>query len=209
MRSLKKILIFENRRRLKFLNEFRNQFNSYIENSEGSWKAETRIESEIAKANRIELNKMMEEVELIVDYSGVNTNYTLYPAPAVGGYVKRVAILSNIFNLFRLQMSPDVVLDCIDRSIGNYERNIVPSIVRMINPFFLIFLVLSKIVNIPFSLISTVGFDRYKFEESIFGKGIKFVLYLLTGISSFLVILQLLGLLDWFNAIIRTLLIFE
>lgn len=196
MRSIKKILIFENRRRLKFLHEFRNEFNSYIENSKGSWVAEARIESENAKSNRIELNKMMDEVELIVDYSGVNTNYTQYPAPAVGGYVKSVAILSNIFNLFSLQISPDVVFDCIDRSIGNYERNTIPSLIRIFNPLFWVSTTLNTIAEIPFSLLGAAGFNREKIEYSILGKFFKFILYLLTGIVSFLGILYYLDYLD-------------
>ncbi|MFW6122386.1 MAG: hypothetical protein ACOC80_16010 [Petrotogales bacterium] len=102
----------------------------------------------------------MEETHTIILHSGINSIIVWTPPPAVGGYVKKVDVIQNIFNLHDFQIGSDTVLDYIDRAIGIYEYNRKPSLRRTFNPLFYIGLLFEAISELPFIAIDKLGFNR-------------------------------------------------
>ena len=155
-----------------------------------------RIEEEGAREARVKINRIMDETHDIILYSGINPTLTWTPPPAVGGYVRNVDLIQNIFNLHGYRIGANEVLDFIDRAIGVYETNHRSSFIRAFNPFFYIGLVFDAIADLPFIAIGKLGFNREKAESSVMGRLIKGVLYLITVIAALLTILQLLDYLE-------------
>lgn len=200
-----KITIFENRRRVRVLEEFRELVNGYFDNIEYDWMADEPIEDQRAQDIRSQINLKLNRASRVVHLSGVSTIFYYHSPPAVGGLAGEVELLANIFNLHRLQLDIRKVLDPIDRTLGVYNDDRVNSILRTITPFFWIGMVFNYLVSLPFVLLGKVGFDRSKIEENIIGKIAKTFFHLIIGIASFLTILHLLGYLENFRSLINNL----
>jgi|TARA_R100001143_G_scaffold63527_2_gene71384 hypothetical protein len=194
MKSYKKIPIWENSRRLNKLYNFRGLIIEYFNNSRLEWMADERIEENDAREARVAINRSMDEVHAIILYSGISPSLIWTPPPAVGGYRQNIDLIQNVFNLHAFRIEPNNILDFIDRSIGVYESNRVPSIFRALNPFFYAGLLFDALVDIPFVFIGKLGVNKEKAESSVIGKTVKGALYLITVAAAFLTILQLLDL---------------
>lgn len=155
-----------------------------------------RNEEKTAREARVKINRVMDETHDIILHSGINPTLTWTPPPAVGGYVRNVDLIQNIFNLHGFQIGADEVLDFIDRAIGIYESNHKSSLIRTFNPFFYIGLVFDAISELPFIAIGKLGFNRQRAESSVIGRLVKGVLYLITVMAALLTILQLLDFLE-------------
>jgi hypothetical protein len=191
-----KILPWENNSRLDRLAEFRALVVEYFNNSRAEWMVDERIQQPKAEEARVKINRMMDGIHDIILYAGVNPSIRYTPPPAVGGYVQNIDLVQNIFNLHRFHIAPNNLLDFIDRAIGVYENNSGPAFRRAINPFFYVGLVLDLVARIPFVLIGRAGFNRQKAEESLAGRVIKGVIYIITALASLLTVLQLLDYLE-------------
>ena len=196
MKYYTKILFWENNRRLDKLVEFRNLVIEYFNNSRADWMVDARIEEKTARDARVKINRVMDKTHDIILHSGINPTLTWTPPPAVGGYVRNVDLIQNIFNLHGFQIGADEVLDFIDRAIGIYESNHKSSLIRTFNPFFYIGLVFDAISELPFIAIGKLGFNRRKAESSVIGRLVKDVLYSITAVAALLTILQLLDFLE-------------
>jgi len=196
MKFYTRILVWENNRRLEKLAKFRDLIVEYFNNSRAEWMVDGRIEEEAARIARVKINRSLDEAHNIILYSGINPAITWSPPPAIGGYVRNIDLIENIFNLGNFQISADEVLNFIDRSIGIYENNHRSSLIRTLNPFFYVGLVFDAVTDLPFMVLGKLGFNKEKAETSIIGKIIKGILYLITVIAAFLTILQLLDFLD-------------
>jgi len=157
---------------------------------------DARLESEGARRARGETNRLLDECRSIIVLAGVSPIITYVPPPAIGGYVQRIDILTNLFNLHNFEISLDTVFDHIDRAIGVYERDEFRACIRTFNPFFWLGLLLDFIVEIPFSLLGKAGFNKSTIEESLLGRIAKTIMYLVTLLASLLTILQLTGYLE-------------
>jgi len=191
-----KILHWENSSRLNRLAEFRALVIEYFNNSRAEWMVDERIEQPKAEEARVKINRMMDGIHDIILYAGVNPSIRYTPPPAVGGYIQNIDLVQNIFNLHRFHIAPNNLLDFIDRAIGIYENNAGPAFRRTINPFFYVGLVFDLVARIPFVLIGRAGFNRQKAEESLVGRLIKGVIYIITALASLLTVLQLLDYLE-------------
>ncbi len=193
MKPYNKITIWENNRRLVKLIKFRELVLKYFNNSRVEWMVDERIEEPEALRARVEINRLMDEIHNIILYSGINPSIRWTPPPAVGGYIQNVDLIQNIFNIHRFQISPNNVLDFIDRSIGVYEYNHTRALIRTLNPLFYLSIFFDWVSELPFIFIGWLGFNREKAELSLIGRLMKGLLYLVTVIASALTILQLLG----------------
>ena len=200
-----KITIFENRRRVRALEEFRELVNGYFDNIEYDWMADEPIEDQRAQDIRSQINLKLNRASRVVYLSGVSTIFYYHSPPAVGGLAGEVELLANIFNLHRLQLDIRKVLDPIDRALGVYNDDRVNSILRTITPFFWIGMVFNYLVSLPFALLRKVGFNQSRIEESIMGRVSKIFFHLILGIASFLAILHYLGYLNSFRLMINNL----
>ena len=203
MRFYTRILVWENRRRLERLAEFRSLVLSYFENSEAHWMAQERTERPDAQSARVRINRLMDEMHDIILLSGVRPAIQWSPPPMVGGYIQNVDLVQNLFNLHRFQIPPNHVLDFIDRSIGIYEANTRPAFLRTINPLFYLGQLFDWVAGLPFALLGRLGFSRSKAEESGLGRLVKGLLYLVTVTASALTVLQLLGYLELVKEFVR------
>lgn len=165
---------------------------------------DARLESDKARRARVQINRLLNECRSIIVSAGISPIMIYAPSPAVGGYVQRVDIFTNLFNLHTVEISPDAVFDHIDRAIGVYEREQFRAWMRTFNPFFWLGLLLDLIVEIPFSLLGKAGFNKTTIEESLLGRVAKAVMYLVTLLASLLTILELTGYLETFNSLLRT-----
>jgi hypothetical protein len=150
------------------------------------------IEEDAAQAARIKINQAMHEVHSIIRRSGIDPNFTVLPAPAVGGYVREVDLILNIFGLDEHAAEPNHVLDIIERAIGIYESNHKLALGRTFNPFFYLRLFLDVISDLPFVVVGKFGFDQRKMKTSLIGRFVKGIMFL----APFLTILHLLGFLE-------------
>ena len=196
MKYYTKILVWENKRRLVKLNELRNLILQYFNNSRAEFMIAGRIEEDAAREARVKINRIMDETHEIILCSGINPLLTWSPPAAVGGYVQKIDLIQNIFNIHRFQISYDYILDFIDRSIGIYQSKQKASLVRIFNPFFYISFVFEVISELPFIAIGKLGFNRQKAESSVIGRLAKGILYLITVMAALLTILHLLELIE-------------
>ena len=170
MRHYTKILIWENRKRLNKLIEFRELIIEYFNNHRNT------VAAHVARGN---INRCMSKVHSIVLQSGISPVLTWRAPPIAGGYSAKIDLIINIFNLDDYFTEYDSVLDLIDRSIGIYESNAKSALTRTFNPFFYVGLVLDFISRLPFIALGKLGANQQRLEMSKFGRLIKGVLYLI------------------------------
>ncbi|HOX54636.1 MAG: hypothetical protein PHI86_03470 [Candidatus Omnitrophica bacterium] len=194
-----KITIFENNRRIQQLYAFIDLIGRYFQNTRHDGFSFELIENEEALTIRMEIDRILTRIYRIVIASGVNPVIQYTPPPAIGGYIRDIDVIHNIFNLSRFEIRPTILLDYIYRAIGIYEDNSKSALIRTFNPFFWLGLLLDYIVSLPFRFMGIIGFNQNKVESSFIGKIVKGILYLITVFASFLTILHLLGLLDNFK----------
>jgi len=205
MNYYKRIPIWENRKRVDFLVEFKKLVCDYFSNvSRTDWSLNI-IENEIAKQTRSKINMKLQKAHSIIKAAGVNSS-VFYTPPAIGGSAMNIDVILNIFHLHLYRIEPQEALDIIDRAIGIYKDDEKSSLFRTFNPFFWLSLVLDYIVTLLFKILGKIGLNQEKIETSIVRKVIKGILYLITIVVSFLTILEKLGYLEAFKSLIKNLL---
>jgi hypothetical protein len=199
MKLFNNIPIWENKRRLKLLKEFRGLVVTYFENSKYNWMAEGMIEKPLAKETREQINRNINQIYPVVLLADVSPMIQWTPPPAIGGYIQNIDTLINIFNLHNYQLSHDEVLGYLDRAIGAYEADQLSSWVRTCNPFWWFNQLLIWVTHLPFKFLDEIGFDGGKAEKAPLGKAVRGILYLVPVIAAFLTILNLMGWLETFK----------
>ena len=203
MSYYKKITIWENRGRARLLTYFMGLIATYFNNVEClDYGLEVR-EKEEAQRARTRINMTLDRVYSVIISTGIKPTIRYSPPAAVGGLVRNIDLMHNIFQLSRFQIGPQTLLDFIERTIGIYDNDRRNAFCRTINPFFWIGLVLNYVVSLPFKLIGKIGFDQQKIESSTAGRVIKGVFYLIVVFAAFLSILEKIGYLDKFMAVIQ------
>ena len=196
MNSYRNIPLWENVRRLEILGEFRNDVVRYFDNCEhheGAWMIDRPIENTEAVQARQRINSTVDQAQRIIEAAGIPQTITWTPPPAVGGYVQKINMLSNLFEFTRFRIPSQNAVDLIERAIGVYQSDRMAAIRRTINPFWWLFRGLLWFARIPFVVLGAVGFDAARMEKSVLGKFFKAILTLLLATSALLTILNLLG----------------
>ena len=191
MRYYTKILIWENKRRLNKLREFRPLMIRYFNNSRVGFGG-GRVEESAAKEARREINLLRDEIHSIILNSGIDPSFSWTPPAAVGDDETEIDLIEDIFNLDQFDIGPNNLLDLIDRAIGKYDANRKSAFVRTFNPFFYLGLVLDTISDLPFIAIGILGFNRQKMKASVVGRLVKGILYLTIIVAAVFTILHLL-----------------
>ena len=192
MNKYTKIPIWENLRRITRLEKFRKLVEIYFSGISYPGYGEIIVSD---KANEVRplINKMAAEASSIISASNESTKVIHYPAPAVGGFVTKIDLIENIFNLEGYDIEPNAVIDCIDKSIGVYEYNKTQSLLRTINPVYWFGRLFTFIATIPFRLLTSAGFQTQKVEHTFLGKFISLLFQIVIVMGAFLTILQILG----------------
>ena len=190
-----RIPIWESRRRLGELKAFRADVTEYFERASRPARRSRRPgapgqdENEVSAVRR-RINRRANEVERIVHGAGVNDSVSY---SAQGFSPGHIPIIANIFSLHQYHVSHATAIDFIDRAIGNYEYDLSSAWVRTVNPFYWLGLLLELAVRLPFRAAARAGFDAQRFENSLAGRLLKLLLYIVTGLAAVLGSLQLLG----------------
>ena len=195
MRHYTKILIWENKRRLNKLREFRSLMIRYFNHSRVGFGG-GRVEESAAKEARREINRLKDEIHSIILDSGIDPGFSWTPPSAVGGEETKINLIEDIFNLDQFDIGPNNVLYLIDGAIGIYDANRRSAFVRTFNPFFYLGRVLDAITDLPFIIIGIFGFNRQRMKASAVGRLVKGSLYLIIIVAVFLTILHLLNFLE-------------
>ena len=145
---------------------------------------------------------MIPEVSEIVDASGIPATIHWTPPALLGGHTQVVRIFDNLFMLDRFSIQPQYALDILERSIGVYVDDRMGSLFRTFNPLWWLGRAIMRFARIPFSLIAAAGFDAERAESSTLGRLVKAVMVLIPVIAALLAILDQIGRLDMFMALI-------
>lgn len=187
-----KITVWENKSRLKELDAFRTHVINYFNDIHYDGFGEVDV-GESAMKVRTNINLVIVKMGLIIRASGVNPVMEYTPPPMVGGRIMEVDLVSNIFNIHSFRIPPQAIIDIIEKSIGVYQENIIPSLIRTINPFFWLKRMLSFVGAIPFEILEAAGFPMQKAKSSFLGRTIRLIIELAAFSASVLGIMQLLG----------------
>ncbi len=195
MRYYNKILIWENKRRLNKLREFRSLMIRYFNNSRIGFGG-GRVEESAAKEAKRDLNRLREEIHSIILNSEMDPSFSWTRPAAAGGDDIEIDLIENLFNLDQFDIGPSNVLGIIDKTIGQHDSNRKSAFIRTLNPFFYIGVALDTISDLPFIFVGLFGFNRKKIRTSAIGRPIKAILYLTTIIAALLAILHFSGFLE-------------
>lgn len=132
----------------------------------------TLEESPPAKELRPVINKGLRSAKLAVIYAGVSTQ-------AVDGMRMPFDFFTDIFRLHEFNTDVQWTVDLIDRAIGIYEADQRNAVFRTCNPFWWLGKGLIWIASIPFMVAAAAGFDTSKVEQSVAGKIVRLIVWLI------------------------------
>lgn len=144
IKHYKDITFGENRGRLKVLNEFRELVIIYFDNSTLNMMNGSHVEKQEAKDARAAINLIMKKAYTIIRLADINPSAASMPSIAMGGQGRNMDLILNIFNLGRNNISPNAAIEYIEKAIDVYKSNRLDSLIRTINPFFWMTVMLNR-----------------------------------------------------------------
>lgn len=198
------MLYWECKRRLQTLEEFHSlvvRYFSTVAYASGSRRAYQTEESSEA---RRKINDLMQDVGSSCNLIGQPMTVQYVPSPLVGGFQGPLSLLSSLFELREYHIPNSKVIDGLERVIGTYRRKKKHLYWQMFNPLFWLRVLLVKVVEVPFQILSAAGFDTAKFENSVMGKLVKAVVGFVAFAAALLTVLQILGWLEPVKRFVHT-----
>jgi len=186
-RNYKQIFSWENKERIKYLENFKAHVVNYFSGVSNDDFGDS-LENEIAKKERKGINKLIDKANLYISATGISTRVIDYPTPIAGQKSRYIDLVFNIFNL-----SHEPLLDIIERAIAIYENDKKSAILRTYCPVFWITLFVDWIVSLPFEFLGKFGLQQDKLGVSLGGKIFKFLFSLIIYVEAFLNILKMTG----------------
>lgn len=204
MKPIKEVPIWEVNRRLDRLVKFREEVVRYFLNREDNWPGQGMRELPEAREARLAINLTMYDARDIIRASGVGATFNYHDAPVRGG---RIHNLNVILHLLRsdLEISPDLIVDVIEQSVGIHESEVSRAWRRTLNPIWWFGSLMSWVVSLPFGIIERAGFDASRAQQSLLGKLYKLLFELVVATAAFLTIVDLLGLMNKLQTLLGTL----
>lgn len=178
------ITFWENIVRRKKLQEYRSQVEKYFQNIDYNEYSRDIIDSGESRDIRKLLNNNNETVQTVFRDVGVIPDVVYTPPPAIGGYIQRINLVDNLFNLQNFDIETQALLDFIDQVDGIYQQDFINSVLRTINPFYWLAKILEFIASIPFFFIGSIGLNQKQIEGSFVGKLVKLIIKLLATIGA-------------------------
>ncbi len=143
----KDITFGENRVRLKLLIEFRDLVIKYFDNSRLNMLSGNYIEKPEGREARDAINLILNRAYKIIRLADIKTSITSTASLAAGRHGKNIDLILNIFNLGRNDIPPNTAIDYIERAIEVYKSNRLLSLMRTINPFYWMTVILNYMVR--------------------------------------------------------------
>ena len=151
------------------------------------------IEKQEAKEARQNINLVLDEIYKIVLAAGIDSRVDWIPPPKIGGLTQNVAVLMNLFQLYRFGIRPGDAIGYVERAIGVYQADYWNSVVRTINPFWWIGNALTWFAQVPFNVLDAAGFDATKAQGTFLGRFLKVLFQVAPVVASILTILNYMG----------------
>lgn len=190
----KKLTFWQNKKRQAVLDDYKKKLREYFRLTNFDPFQHAIIENDKSYAMREWLNKHSDEVQSILLTAGVGPYIDHNDPPAIGGRYRRINLIENFPHLYQFDMGPDLIVDSIDKALGNYEADFQNAIIRTFNPLFWISLLLEWIASIPFRVLGSLGIKNSdKIEDSFFGRLVKLIIKLALGIEATWKFLVFLG----------------
>lgn len=206
MHGTRAITIWENTRRIHALAHFSQLVRDYYSHLHSDGLGDI-YEDDTAATVRTQMNLVLDRIHSIICLAGVDPCIMYTPPPVVGGYVKEIDPVLNIFRLHRYDMGASEVTDFVDRARGVYEQNSKAAFIRSMNPVFWLSCLFQWLIGLPLQLLEGAGVRTSRIESHpivVFCRGFLFVLgWLITAASGLLVINEKTGLLDCLGASLR------
>ena len=175
-RNYKQIFSWENKERIKYLENFNSHVVNYFKNI-GHSRVGDSWEEEPAEIERKEINKLIDKAHLYIIATGFSTKAINLET------VRELDLVLNIFNLGKLHIGHRSLLDTIERAIAKYENDKKSAILRTYSPLFWIALLIDSLVSLPFEALGKVGFNQNRIEFSFMGKLFKYAFYIISYLS--------------------------
>jgi hypothetical protein len=141
----KEITFMENRVRLMLLMEFRNLVLRYFDNSTLNMLEGCYTEKPEAREARSGINPIIQKAYRTIRLADIKTSSASTSIIASGIKGRNIDLILNIFNLGRNNIPPGAAIDYIEEAVDVYKSNRLPSLIRTLNPFFWIKVLLSNI----------------------------------------------------------------
>lgn len=191
------ITIFELVRRIDFLIQTKKDIAEYFKGLSYDFMGHPS-ENDEASRLRQKINQNLRKITRYIVATGTSSSIFYTPPPAIGGIQGDIDLVSNMFNLSRFDISPNMLIDKIDQSIGIYNDEKIRALIRTLNPFWWAWKLIKKIVRFPFFLIQEAGFNTSKIERSFVGKLYSFISSVIVLLAALLAILSAFGYQDRF-----------
>lgn len=192
----KDITVWENRRRLRELYAFHGNIIKYFNCQRGLSSATRKSEPEEKEEYRRQINLSLIEARDITRASRVSDAVVWSPPRAIGGEIRRIGLLDDLFYLDQYLIPDKSVVDMLEQSIGVYAADQKNACWRTFNPGWWIFRLLKWLPRIPFMLIGSAGFDAHQAESSLAGRLLKIAIQSVIVVAALITILSLIGWLD-------------
>ena len=196
MAHYKRMTILGNLESIRTLKKFKKFAERYFENVDYGSYGLTAVEKPKAKILRSQLNLMLERAKRALSSVELSPDICDASRPTAAGYEEGVYLVDNIFNLHQLKISPQTLLDYVERAIGVYRDDKLKSLMRTLNPLFWLSIVLDYVSGLPFAFLGALGLNRSKIEEGSFGKFMKGCFRVAVVVTVLAVIVDHLGYLD-------------
>ncbi len=196
MARYKRMTIFQNVDSLRTLKRFRKLAEGYFENVDYGSYGLTVSENRKAKAIRSQLNLMLERVKRSL--RDVDLRSEICPVPPVDAPESEegIYLVENIFNLHALKISPQTLLDYVERAMGVYRDEKSRALIRTFSPLFWMSVLLDCAAALPFAILGALGLNRSAMETSPLGKLFKGSLRAAIVAGALALALHTLGYLD-------------
>ena len=178
-RNYKQIFSWENKERIKYLENFKANVINYFSGIEHDDFGDS-LENEIAKKERKEINKHIDKAHSYIITTGISTKVINYPALKTGWKSHHIDLVLNIFNLIEIDVGHRPLLDIIERAIAIYKKDSRRAKQRTYCPLFWIALLIDCLVSLPFEALGKAGFNQNRIEVSFMGKFFKYVFYIIS-----------------------------
>lgn len=176
VKTYKQITVFENKKRLILLEDFRLHLDTYLNNLKhhysGGLSENVKAEKEHKKINN-RIDEACSYIDAIPSIVGIvdENNYL----------TKGLDICQqNIIDRSHFYKS---LLNMTERAISIYKKDSKRAKQRTYNPFFWIVLLIDCLVGLPFEALGKVGFNQNKIEASFVGKLFKYAFYVISYLS--------------------------
>jgi hypothetical protein len=194
--SYSKIPIWENRRRIEHLtlvcdliHDYHHVFRSPIFRVKVSPTTGQPLDQ---FQRRAEINERMPLARRIIELSGITIRRVLKSTADGSPPSEEIDLLEMVFDLQKFGFNYNRATDVIDESIGVYKNDQKKALSRSYNPIFWLLRIVEWIAEFPFWLISLLGFNQKKAEESKSGRAVKGVVQISVLAAAFGWLVQVL-----------------